>query len=51
MSDGKGRGDPAGIADIRFNQHSNTLISTVGTAALADLNENPIFSPAYQEQD
>ena len=44
MSDGKGRGDPAGIADIRFNQHFGTLISAVGTAALAlaDQSEYPI---------
>ena len=35
MSVGKGRGDPAGIADILFNQHFGTLISAVGTAALA----------------
>ena len=44
MSVGKGRGEPAGIADIRFNQHFGTLISAVGTTALAlaDQSEYPI---------
>ena len=42
MSVGKGRGDPAGIADIRSNQPYGTLISAVGTTALTDQSENPI---------
>ena len=42
MSVGKGRGNPAGIADIRFNQPYGTLISAVGPAALAGQSENPI---------
>ena len=42
MSVGKGRGDPAGIADIRFNQPCGTLICDIGTGALPNQSENLI---------